>query len=148
MRDILFRGLEKLSDDSFLNPKWVEGWLMKIRYESAKDTLFPTEGIYIHTTDYSLIRVEPNTIGEYTGIKDINEKRIFEGDIVRVTVISTSEFYKNAKIEFQDGNFMCVVKDGSDIGLLSGVSYAPYDTQVEIIGNMFETPELLEVCNG
>jgi len=72
MRTILFRG--KRID----NGEWVEGYLIdqsEIRvYDDDKTTGFYTEDDY---------EVDPATVGQFTGLVDKNENKIFEGDIVK-----------------------------------------------------------------
>ena len=65
MRTILFRG--KRVD----NGEWIEGYLIK---EDAGAFIF-NDGQY-----GKRFSVDPKTVGQYTGLKDKNKTRIFEGD--------------------------------------------------------------------
>jgi uncharacterized phage protein (TIGR01671 family) len=156
MREILFRGKEKLSDDSFLIAKWVEGWLQKIRYESAKETLFPAEGIYIFTAEWRLVRIDPSTVGQFTGLTDKTGKRIFEGDIVDCCHWyfdgAEREDWFRAVIGFSDGSFRLDrihnkyfeeytgYEAGEGSCWIGEINWMGED--YEVIGNVFDTPEL------
>lgn len=80
------------------------------------------------------------TILQYTGLKDKNGKEIYEGDIMRGKY-GKNGIVKNYEIRWLIGHFAAVDRNnitGDEhyypIGLLEG----------EVIGNIYENPELLE----
>lgn len=78
-----------------------------------------------------------SSIGQYTGLKDKNGKKIFEGDIVR---LGDDLYYFTFNIEF--GSFMAARVKGSSGILLSRRTIKKCGYAV--IGNIFDNPELLK----
>ena len=87
--------------------------------------------------DYITVSPDEIELMQSTGLKDKNGKEIFEGD-----VLTSQNYPVNGVVEFR-----------TDLGLwvhyLKGYSYFEYLGNVagikEIIGNIYENPELLEV---
>ena len=87
-----------------------------------------------------VVEVMPETIGQYTGLKDKNGVEICEGDIVE-TVYNGEVFagvvvYDLSEVDFKvtDGK----EKYGRNFQYLTG------NDENEVIGNIYENPELLE----
>jgi len=120
MREIKFRG--KLLNSG----KWAYGNL------DIKKT-----GTAIITPDKTALgtygRVEPETIGQYTGLHDKKGQEIYEGDIVKITF---SE--EIMPIVFNKARFVIVDKYNNRFELYEFVN------NLEVIGNTTDNPELLE----
>lgn len=162
MREILFRG--KRID----NGEWVEGNLFAP--DEVKHRKAPTE-ILVGTNIVRISwEVDPATVGQYTGLKDKNGKRIYEGHIVKcnhsfftaeaekaeakkprksygkeIEKMTLGDFqcryWRNYVVSFHDGRIRG--QNGSDTCYLKQ-SYIR-NHKVEIIGNIHDNPELLEV---
>ena len=83
--------------------------------------------------------VDPETVGQYTGLKDKNGKEIFEGDIV------ATDFHEKKPYLIKYG-----VHNYTDVGFYAkdgNYRFPMPDSLKHIIkiGNIYENPELLEV---
>ena len=125
MREILFRG--KRIDSG----EWVYGG-----YRVEKIGEYPIAVFIIeHLTSgvFENHRVDPETVGQYTGLNDKNGKKIFEGDIVNITYNTTVE---NAVIEYKGASFYG--STFADCWELDNYY------EIEVIGNIHDNPELLK----
>lgn len=137
MREILFRG--KRTD----NGEWVYG-----------DLLHPTEDdkdYYIE--DFTQKKnnchaVIPETIGQYTGVTDMNNKHIFEGDVISIPYRDMSGFieYQKALVFCNDERFALSVKfmDGEVLSL-DDVIDPSYPSDFVVEENIIDNKELAEV---
>ena len=128
--------------------EWIVGYLWSPRtigYTSA-----------IGNTDE--IVVDPSTIGECTGLADKNNKLIFEGDILRsgdknLVVWWNEEAFQWQAKEVTVTDVMCTfdgtartrcVYDNIDLGWIASEIPILGRMTTEIIGNIYDNPELLE----
>lgn len=86
MREILFRGKRTDNDDSeFVYGIPVEGepllGMGKRTYIITKPGVQWVDGVYM--TYDECIEVDPETVGQFIGLTDKNDTKIFEGDIIR-----------------------------------------------------------------
>jgi len=85
---------------------------------------------------YNEKEVHPESVGQYTGLKDKNGKEVYEGD-----VISSDQWNpKNYKVIFETGEFCFVSIKGVESPYTNDIRYVK---DFEVIGNIYENPELL-----
>ena len=127
MREILFRGQtrrkgEKVRmDGSPVDSNWVYGGILP--GEGDRSIIYQTE------PEIDKFPVYSDTVGQYTGLKDKNGTRIFEGDIVNCN-------YFCGVVYFYEGAWCVSEKDKYPEDLYDLIS-------LEVIGNIHDNPELL-----
>ena len=159
MREILFKGKRKD------NGEWVEG---SLTYYKEFNGFAQIE--YLHKWEdgeFTIVRkdVDPETVCQYTGLKDSKDNKVFEGDIVKYADRLDYERYMES-LENPEKDEEC---NYSDIFTVDEViygdfySYPAFDLDhhdfecnalselnngnwhYETIGNIFDNPELLGV---
>lgn len=130
MREILFRG--KRTD----NGEWVKGMLNVLTKKTAQIGGYTDYGT--HVCIGNSYAVDPATVGQYTGLRDKNARRIFDGDIVELDGF----LYVVKWIEC--GWFIEKIKSNA-FRLLFTASFAK---DSEAVGNIHDNPELLEAQHG
>lgn len=123
MREIIFRGKRK-SDG-----KWWEGYLTVVFQHTYIEKANENEAFRFV--------VDPETVGQFTGLTDKNGKRIFEGDILKRTNGNKYVWYVDYKncafcANQSNCNYACELGELLD------------QIELEVIGNVHDNPELLE----
>lgn len=125
MRDIEFRG--KRTD----NGEWVYGYFCRYGWTGKENTyILPNYASALYS-----IEVDPETVGQCIGLKDRNGINIFEGDIVKRVWVGKMSIYQ---IVYDNGL-------ASFIGR-AGMKFTTFDydsVEFEIVGNIYDNPELL-----
>lgn len=136
MRDILFRA--KLIDQD----EWIEGFLI-LHGESVM--MFSVRGFPYGTGTF---HVDPNTVGQFTGLTDKNGKKIFEGDIID----ASDEWWDAAGYAGHNSPIIIVEWNNRECGF---APFSTYDSncgvsinamRCEVIGNIYDNPEI-EWCD-
>jgi uncharacterized phage protein (TIGR01671 family) len=144
MRDIKFRAMQKPSKtvlDMGCKPKMLYGTgFIKDPVNTWLISSDPTQAIAFGEKQQV---VDPDTIGQFTGLRDKNGKEIYEGDIVEISYCCNGIEQAEKKEVHHDESgcgysplnwgWAC---DGCECGL--------YINTIEVIGNIHETPEPLK----
>jgi len=156
-REILFKAKRKD------NGKWVEGYYCKLDEttycisEDYERHPVPTHHyiLYETMTDWGLpnrflqFEIDPDAICQFTGLIDKNGRKIWENDIVTITLECDDYLIPSETgiVEYSYGQYELKVKapDGQEAysNLINKLSEAPFE--IEKLGNIFDNPDLLEV---
>lgn len=130
MREIRYRGI------GIAERKWVFGSLWF-------DTRNKATLIWSEEVEY-WVRVDPATVGQYTGLKDKNGKEIYEGDVIRSPL--SEDKTRPHRIFYYTGNaaFMGALVDRKELCYLRLDQDWIYKFGKEVIGNIHDNPELIE----
>lgn len=144
MREILFRGKEKNSS------KWIYGDLRHISDSHGGYILCIVDNTNGRNNDVIGVEVVPETVGQYTGLTDKNNVKIFEGDIVKGTAYSAARIGVIVWIDEISSFGVRYVNAPNptaweNSSILRCVSLGKTDEfAAEVIGNIYDNPELLK----
>lgn len=114
MREIKFRTWDKLNKE-MIN-------IESINFQERR----------VYKNDVSYRNFNDTELMEYTGLKDMKGKEIYEGDILFETF--REEYFK---VVFENGSFRAEVDEYS-------LDLEDYAHICEVVGNIYESPELME----
>ena len=146
MREILFRG--KRLD----NGEWVEGWYEMYPFGRwpVKTSIIPSEGA--KAGHYEHVEVDSSTVVQYTGLKDKNGERIFEGDMIK----PFDDEIDKMVVEFHRGQFLLCLygergymaeygwEEEGNYGCFESEPLSSYGDDIEIIWNIHDNPEFMK----
>ena len=170
-REIKFKGFhrdETGKEKIFVNGEWVKGYWVYGVPVFEEDRCYIIQNLFICShcclCTCTKAHVIPETVGQYTNLKDKNGKEIFEGNIVKffgmkgkitrecgAFGIGTSKQINYDKLETKIpyGNSPAFCYNDNFISLWElWWNYEQDDNplyEVEVIGNIYENPEMLEV---
>lgn len=124
MREILFRGKQKDAD------VWLVGDLRQ--WSEHKKGICD---IVLKRT----LEVDPETVGQFTGLYDKNGKKIFEGDIIKFQI--NIKTVLTGKIIFACGAFQFETTDPErERFTFDGEEVIMLPENCEVIGNIYDDP--------
>lgn len=136
MIEILFRG--KRTD----NGEWVYGFYVKSQEYYTQDVsnaILSADGNHYGFGEYTFEtynEIDVSTLGQYTGLTDKNGTKIFEGDFITANhnIEQYNVYWKDYRFYIEDvwGN------------LIKPTQEAINHFECEVIGNIYDNPELLE----
>ena len=127
-REILFRGA-RVCDGHFVN-----GSLVEVNGECDSNESVPHIVISYGPDTFDWFEVEPETVGQYTGIDDREGEKIFEGDIFKIG--AENNIYT---VKFDYGCFLAY-EDDVQVGILAELA----TMFIKKIGNIYDNKELIK----
>ena len=136
-RQLRFRA-KRSNDPAF---PFVEGWLVPFSNRKHFEMWIMSHVSASSTYGWP---IDIDTIGQFTGLRDVNGKDVYEGDIVRYRAtdarhtknprfVNLPIHYSESSAKFEAGNIFW-----EDLS----------SERIEVIGNIYDNPELIETQNN
>lgn len=177
MRKILFRGklTERFADAVGIRPDLVTQGVIKDNFvygtlviDNNKCFICTSVNVsnmsYVNNVNGTMFEVDPETVGQFTGIVDKNGKKVFEGDIFKFsdeiwessyTSCGTEwdswkvEIYAVVGFDDERSGFdfvkykFCGNSVEADFHENHDIEFAEFISSLEVIGNIYDNPELI-----
>ena len=124
MRDIKFRAYDKKENEMFYSSM----------YQDKTSMAYGLSNFLSECTDIE------DTLMQYTGLKDKDGVEIYEDDIVKF--IPSGEY--GLVTTFGSSQNLGIEWENSRTAFFTPMFYLGCETELEIIGNIYESPELLD----
>ena len=130
MREILFRG--KVSDGNWIYGNYIYA-PNNMEIYSICDPNFP----------YDWYEIDPYTLGQYTGLVDKNNKRVFEGDICKFREWNRGEMCWVGEIRYTHQQFVILGGPNEECRTPFELQMSRFIPEnIEVIGNIYDNPEM------
>lgn len=133
MREILFRG------KALKTSEWVFGFVQKKQVIGGVNWLIH-EDLRASTAYHAPIVINPSTIGQYTGLKDKNGNKIFEGDILKLISDNEISYYD---VVYSEADCRWIIRQNG-LFQYQDVLDKFVERYMTVAGNIYDSPELLE----
>jgi uncharacterized phage protein (TIGR01671 family) len=147
MKTIKFRG-KRVEDNEWVYGYYFHDTIKKIHYIVTHELGVINAGFKPRKEDYILAFVEVilETVGQYTGVTDINDVDIWEGDVLQSGIGMNFKW----EVTFEDGAFLLEKLNHPKTKKKTVSQDFCCKDDVElyelvVIGNIHDNPELLEV---
>ena len=145
-REIKFRAYDK--EDERMTYFDDEDYLYHCPFILRLEQVFKKDSNYDDYEDFEYKDVTDKIeLMQYAGLHDKNGKEIYEGDIVLLDCYYYEEpaFDGEFKVIYDDINGMWLLVDleNKDRGVAFGEIRSYYKAEIEVIGNIYDNPELL-----
>ena len=128
MREIEFRGYNRK------NKQWLYGFYLQNR---GAHFVCPDE--FANSKSWEDYEIDPDSLGQFTGLFDKNKHKIYEGDIV------SNGWSELHYIRYDDGKWDVVDKwkNWNELLEFAHTDYNNAIRGIEVVGNMYDNPEMI-----
>ena len=141
MREILFRGRRTEEDG------WAEGYLFNYGTDSGYEETYILGELDHRDSVFDIWKcadkVDPKTVGQFTGLLDKNGKKIFEGDVLELEYGVKQTFdIQDGDVRYSRGGFY-IGTYGDTLSSFSTVADYTGVMRGVVVGNIHDNPELV-----